>query len=490
MVKASRKHLEEQASPRTVITLTLLFILILWTAVGFWIVSARHERVLTTSEALQRMNHAVEDQTRRQFRLVNVFLAACANWLEENPDRDPRSAPAFRRLIDDFRARTGEAIDIRLLAKDGGVFDVLAASADPLANVADSDYFNDTPAGGDLFIGRPTRRGPDGHAALPVALRLHPPEHAFPILVASIDLASLSAVYEKQRRKPGGVITLIRSDGMVLARAPDDPQLLGQPLAGVALAGKTLMEQPQAVLLEPRTDGQRRQFISYSSLPDFPLQVIVSADYDDALAAWLKQSLWVIVLAIGVTVPLAVVAFRSLQLLRTLASRDAALQHLATTDRLTGVSGRQHFVATLERQLQRANREQAPLSVLLFDIDFFKRINDGYGHAVGDQALISFAEVATDSLRAMDVVGRLGAGEFAMLLPNTNISEAIEIAEQVRTAIADISIATENGTVQFTVSVGASEANTSDTSFDGILKRAADALHGARAGGPDHLAVI
>ena len=489
MVKTSR-HLEEWASPRTVITLTMLFVVVLWAAVGFWVVSARHERMLTTSESLQRMNHAVEDQTRRQFRLVNVFLAACANWLEANPNRDPRSAPAFQRLIRGFRDRTGEAIDIRLLAADGGLFDVEAAATDPLANVADSDYFKNTPASGQLFIGSPTRARLEGHSELPVALRLSTSEHAFPILVAAIDLGKLTAVYEKQRRKPGGVITLLRSDGMILARAPDAPQLLGQPISGAALPANALALQPGDALPEPAAGGERRQITSYSPVPDFPLLVMVSADYDDVLEPWLRQSLWVILLAVGVTVPLAVVAFRSLQLLRALASRDAALQHLATTDRLTGVSSRQHFVATLEEQLQRANREQMPLSVLLFDIDFFKRINDGYGHAVGDQALIAFAEVASDCLREMDLIGRLGAGDFAMLLPATRIDEAIGIAERVRAAIANVSIVTENGTVQFTVSVGASEASASDSSFDSVLKRATAALQGARSGGPDHVLVI
>ena len=106
MVKTSR-HLEEWASPRTVITLTMLFVVVLWAAVGFWVVSARHERMLTTSESLQRMNHAVEDQTRRQFRLVNVFLATSAQWLEANPGRDARTDPAFRKLIAGFRSAAG-----------------------------------------------------------------------------------------------------------------------------------------------------------------------------------------------------------------------------------------------------------------------------------------------------------------------------------------------------------------------------------------------
>ncbi|MER2518385.1 GGDEF domain-containing protein [Candidatus Accumulibacter phosphatis] len=487
MVKATSKHLEEWASPRTVIVFSLLFVAALWAAVSFWIDSARDERVAATRESLQRMTHAVEDQTRRQFRLAEVILAVCANWLAANPDLDPASAPGFRRLLADFRDRTAATIEIRLLAADGTAIDPLSDSSEPLANVADSDYFRNTPAGG-LFIGAPTRRTPAGNSELPIASRL--PTQAFPILVAVIDLGKLTTVYEKQRRKPGGVITLLRSDGTILARAPDDPRLLGQAITGVTLPGAQLLPQGQAVVFEEGGDKQRRQFASYSSVPDFPLLVTVSVPYDEALAPWHKQTLWVLMLAISVTVPLAVVAFRSLQLLRALANQDAALQHLATTDRLTGVSSRQHFVAAFHAQLQQADPAQRPLSILLVDIDFFKRINDGYGHATGDQALISFAEVATTCLRGADMIGRLGAGEFAMLLLDTDISAAIAVAERIRTAVADISIPTENGTVHFTVSVGASQAGATDHSFEDVLKRAIEALHAARASGPDQLAVV
>jgi diguanylate cyclase (GGDEF)-like protein len=487
MVKATSKHLEEWASPRTVIVFSLLFVVALWAAVSFWIVVARDERIATTRESLQQMNHAVEDQTRRQFRLANVILAVCAGWLEANPDRDPRSDPGFRRLLDDFRDRTA-AIDVRLVTADGTEIDVLSDPPERLEKVADSDYFRGTPGRDGLFIGAPTRRQADDHLELPIARRVL--AQAFPILVAVIDLGKLTPVYEKQRPKPGGVITLLRSDGTVLATAPDNPQLLGQPITGVTLPGAQLTPPVQPLVFEETTARQRRQFTSYSTLPDFPLSVMVSADYDAALAPWLKQTLWVIVLAIGVTLPLAVVSLRSLRLLRALANQDAELHYLATTDRLTGVSSRQHFVAAVEERLQGANGEQGPLSILLVDIDFFTRINDGYGHAVGDRALVSFAEAATACLRGADMIGRLGAGEFAMLLLDTDISAAIVVAERIRTATAGIAIPTDNGTVQFTVSIGASQACATDQSFDDLLKRAVEALQTARIGGPGQLAVV
>ncbi|WP_313952441.1 diguanylate cyclase [Accumulibacter sp.] len=491
MVKATSNHLEKSASPRTVVVVTLLLIGALWTAIGVWAVSARHERIATTGQALQRMNHAVDDQTRRQFRLADVFLTASEHWLEGNPRRDPRTDPAFRKLIESFRARTGETIAIRLIAPDGGMFDIGGKRAKPLANVADSDFFKGALPGENPFIGTPSPSQPDGHAELPVALRLQKPVGDWSMLVAVIDLTKLGAVYEKQLRKPGGTITLLRHDGTVLARAPTADQLLGQPFTGGPLPGTA--QAPQAsnvVVVEKKAGSHPKQITSYSSMPDFPLLVIVSADYDEALGPWQEQTLWVILLALGVTVPMAIVAYRSLLLLQALATRDEQLHHLATTDRLTGASSRQHFVETLEKLLRHSNRERSTLTILVFAIDFFKRINDGYGHAVGDQVLIQFAAVAKECLRGVDLLGRLSGGEFAILLPDTDAASSVLVAERIRQAIADISIPTENGTVHFTTSVGASQVSATDQSFDDVLKRAAEGLYGAKAGGHDHLVVI
>lgn len=481
------KHLEEWASPRTIVVLTLLLLGALWSVLIVSAVSTRQESIVATGEILQSMTHSVEEQTRQQFRVASTFLASCAHWLQANPNRDPRRDPSFRRLIEGFRTQTGESIDVYLIASDGQVFDVTKQSRETPPSLTDRDFLQSALASAGLFIGDPLRESWSSQAGLPIALPLQPPVQGIQLLLAVVDQSTLSETYEEQRPKPGGAITLAKRDGIVLAQAPQLELLPGQSLASVF--SEDLAKQPRA-LLDQQEDEAQRELISYSAMPDFPLLIIVSENYDDALAPWLRQTVWVILLAIGVTVPLSVVAYRSLRLLQVLASRDAELQYLATTDPLTGTSSRPHFVATLGNQLARAQRQQSPLTVLLFDIDFFKRINDGYGHAVGDQALIAFAEVATRCRRERDVLGRLGAGEFAILLPDTDAEEAIRIAEQVRSEIAEVAIQTENGTVHFTASVGVSQALSADQSTDELLQRVAQALHAAKAGGYNRVVLV
>lgn len=484
------RHLEEWANPRTVVVLTLLLLGALWTVVIVSAVSARQASIIATGERLQRMTHAVEEQTRHQLRLLDIFLMSCESWLSANSSRNPRSDPAFRRLIEGFRSRTGESIDILLLTANGEVSDVRSKAKGRLASLADSEHFRGALANPGLFIGSPERDPSTGHLGLPVALSLQNPAHGIQMLVALIDLPRLTRAYDEQRQKPGGAITLLRRDGTILARAPDDQQLPSRSLADGELFRKHLATQSQAfVLFDDKADGLAREFISFSSMPDYPLLIMVSENHDDALAAWLRQTVWIVLLALGVTVPLAVIAYRSLCLLQALASQNAQLQQLVDTDRLTGVSSRQHFVETLQQELELAQRQQSPLAVLLLDIDFFKRINDGYGHAVGDQALVTFATVAKRCLRGRDLLGRLGGGEFSILLPETEVKQAVRIAERVRLEVAAISIPTENGTVQFTVSVGAGAACATDRSTDDLLKRTAQALHNAKAGGHDRIAL-
>jgi PleD family two-component response regulator len=107
------------------------------------------------------------------------------------------------------------------------------------------------------------------------------------------------------------------------------------------------------------------------------------------------------------------------------------LEKLATTDSMTGLYNRRHFLATAEAEWGRFQRYHRPLSMLMLDIDHFKQVNDRYGHAVGDKAIVSVAGACTDGKRNSDLVGRLGGEEFAILLPETDIAQASIVADRI-----------------------------------------------------------
>jgi len=157
---------------------------------------------------------------------------------------------------------------------------------------------------------------------------------------------------------------------------------------------------------------------------------------------------------------------------------EAELRRLARTDALTGLANRRHFVEHLEQELARVRRYQTPTSLLMLDLDHFKRINDRWGHATGDMVLKSFAGLALAQLRGNDLAGRLGDEEFAILLPATDARGASELAERLRQAVA-ARCGGEGQDIVCTVSIGLTALQADDTRADSVLARADAALYRA-----------
>ncbi|MDD5370115.1 MAG: diguanylate cyclase [Anaerolineaceae bacterium] len=175
----------------------------------------------------------------------------------------------------------------------------------------------------------------------------------------------------------------------------------------------------------------------------------------------------------------------SLILLQDITQRkqtEEQLQWLAITDPLTGLFNRRHFFTLAEREFERAMRSGQPLSVIIFDIDNFKDINDLHGHIFGDQVLAILAAGSLKCLRAYDVIARYGGEEFVILLPETEASQACQVGERLRSAIAETRIPAASGLAAVTISLGVAGLQPDeDLDFDRLLDRADQALYEAKA---------
>lgn len=158
---------------------------------------------------------------------------------------------------------------------------------------------------------------------------------------------------------------------------------------------------------------------------------------------------------------------------------EIELQRLATTDELTGAATRRHFLDLAGQELRRARRFQHPLSVLVFDIDHFKPVNDRFGHAAGDTVLRAVSESVRRGLREVDTFGRIGGEEFAVVLPETEGPSAALAGERVRRAVAATLHGVE-GLGPVTVSIGVAELASSDEGLQDIMDRADNALYRAK----------
>jgi diguanylate cyclase (GGDEF)-like protein/PAS domain S-box-containing protein len=174
--------------------------------------------------------------------------------------------------------------------------------------------------------------------------------------------------------------------------------------------------------------------------------------------------------------------------LQQLLSREKVL---ARTDDLTGLCNRRQFFEFASREFHASVRHQRLLTILMFDADNFKQINDTLGHAVGDKMLALIAQAAAAQVRASDVVARYGGDEFIVLLPNSNAQQAFPIAERIRTGVAAIGLETSNAAPVITLSIGISEIRhkPADENVDRVIQRADEALYQAKQDGRNRIVI-
>lgn len=163
---------------------------------------------------------------------------------------------------------------------------------------------------------------------------------------------------------------------------------------------------------------------------------------------------------------------------------EEELKRRATTDSLSGLANRAHFMDRGEQELQRTRRYGHLLSLMMLDIDFFKQINDSFGHPAGDQVIRSIAEITRTCLRESDLIARMGGEEFAILLPETGLNATLEAAERLRLAIERHVVTTPEGhRIRFTTSIGVAYWTDADANIGDLLKRADKALYNAKHSG-------
>lgn len=184
--------------------------------------------------------------------------------------------------------------------------------------------------------------------------------------------------------------------------------------------------------------------------------------------------------------PLAI-SVASYRLARRVRRQNRELDELSRTDMLTGLSGRRDWQERAEHELRRRHRSGHPACLLMLDIDSFKRINDRYGHAVGDEVIRAVAGVIRDSIRSIDIAGRFGGDEFGIVLEGTRYRQAALVAERIRRGVEWIALGSTPA-VHCSVSIGIAEAVDSHTNLRDWLEAADDALYRAKSAGRNRIA--
>lgn len=230
-----------------------------------------------------------------------------------------------------------------------------------------------------------------------------------------------------------------------------------------------------------KMDAVRR---AIAELQDEEQRLLRSREAAGSNSLKLHESI-VLTVTVAVTLVILGLGIYSLFGLRRYRSILHELQDIAYTDYLTGLPTRRIFMERGKNALARAARYGGALSVLMIDLDQFKKVNDTYGHKIGDLVLKAFSSLCNAGLRDVDIVGRIGGEEFAILLPETGSERAIEVAERLRERIAKATVPLHRQTpIRFTVSIGvATLTEPATTNLDTLLDKADKALYKAKVSG-------
>lgn len=270
----------------------------------------------------------------------------------------------------------------------------------------------------------------------------------------------------------------------------DDHHKVIEAADGYACLEHVESEHPDLILLDMMMPGlsgievlQRLKAVPANS--NIPVIMVSANDTDDLIISALDVGAHDYV-SKPVIYPVLAARIRSALRLKEaqeeLSQANSTLQQLASTDTLTGLYNRRHFINLTAAEISRARRYDRPVSLMMLDADHFKSINDTYGHAVGDQALIHIATTCKRLCRESDIIGRIGGEEFLICCPDTDLPGTYELAQRIIQTIPKRNDNKVNNIPTFTVSIGAAQYLPGDT-LDEFMAKVDAQLYRAKNSG-------
>jgi diguanylate cyclase (GGDEF)-like protein len=282
------------------------------------------------------------------------------------------------------------------------------------------------------------------------------------------------------------LIYMINSNGLIEIHA--DPAVIGQTyiqnLAGVGDHSHEILANRIGTNLFQYQINQRDIAVASRYFPNLDWYVVIEQDQTAALAEARKT------LLLNSAFGIALVALIVFSVISTVNLFQSKLEAMAIIDELTGLFNRRRFYNLFQREIAYAKRYEQPLSLLMVDIDHFKKVNDQYGHPAGDRVLKKAAELMRQEVRAVDVVGRWGGEEFVILLHKTDPQQAFVTAERLRESIAAAEFDTGKKIIHVTISLGIAGADYCNLDMEEMIKQADQAMYRAKQEGRNRTCIM
>ncbi len=450
--------------------------------------SGRAEELKHAAENSRNIVTIISNDLARNVELYDLSLQAVVSGAQQSVTWT--LPPALRQRVLFDRATAASYLGgAYVLDASGHIRASQSGVTDPAISFADRAYFSvqrDQPDVG-LYISRPYRSQlRQGVLSVALSRRINGPDGAFDgVALIGVRQAYFQSLLDRIDVGRSGGVFILLDDGTLLASKPAAPRGIGASYAD-APNFKILQQHPSGSYVgRSLGDGIERVY-TYAHVANTPLIVGIAPSLDDILAGWRRRSRIAIVMIVLFGGAYVVVSWLFAFALRDKVLAESELLRLAVTDPLTGLANRRALDRRLAEEWQRAVRNGEALAVLFVDIDHFKKFNDAYGHAAGDEVLAVVSErIVSGTRRALDLVARYGGEEFAVVLPGTTDEGALKVAEKIRRRVEAANL-THRGTTfgRVTISVGCASCYPPDGgSTAKLLGTADEQLYAAKAAG-------
>ena len=445
------QRLRDKKRPLVALTAAALAVLcmslvaaVAWMSWSSWHVHLREAEVTTAN-----MAQALAAQADTALKVADVVLEST---VERAEDADVKDRDGLRQHLMHLAAKAAEIHGLFVYDATGRWI-ATSLPTPQSGNNAERNYFmfHKTHRQRSTYISAPVRSKSTGLWIIPISRRLEHADGSFAgVALATLRLDSFERVYNNLNVGEKGTIFFALDNGTLIYRRPFLERQIGSDISSGAVL-RTYRERGPAgtAMLMAKLDGVERLY-SYRHLERFPVVVAAALSKDDIFARWKSSSLQ---LAAGALGAIAALAWFFRMLIRQIAIRDAleaelriatgelekanaALESIASQDALTELANRRRFNDVLDHELKRSQRSDKPVSLILLDVDHFKKFNDIYGHVAGDDCLRKVARaVSAGANRTEDLAARYGGEEFAVVLPGTDGTGALCVAESIRKAL-------------------------------------------------------
>ncbi|MFY9293856.1 MAG: sensor domain-containing diguanylate cyclase [Methylorubrum rhodinum] len=475
-------------SARTLIWLSIIMPIGMLTISVMMLIDLRRDAWDRAEQTSQNLLQVIERDIARNVEIIDLSLRGLIDNLTGTNVRE--IDPAIRQLVLFDRAATARDMGVMLVLDEHGntLYDSQALPA-RRNNYADRDYFQThklhrTTA---LHISRPIISRLSGDRIIVLSRRIDRADGTFGgVALATLRLTYFNQLVEQVKLGPDGAINLYQRDGTRLMRHPYNEVDIGVNIAGAPTFKRFVSERRGSFVAVSIRDGVERHF-AFTQVGDLPLILNVALATAEIEADWRSKAY---VIGSAVIILCSSTILLSVFLVRELARRARMqddLAKLSRTDALTNLPNRRHFDEVIERCWKSACRTRQPLSLLIVDVDHFKRFNDRYGHAVGDAVLQGLARCLEASIRRPnDLACRLGGEEFAVILPDTNISGAQCIASEIHLQVSQLALSSSSiaaGSITVSIGIGFSKQVDVKAEFAGFFEIADQALYKAKLAG-------